>query len=254
VKAGGQEYSEDAIFNGEVTVRQRRDGYRFSLDALLLAWYAHSLPGDRVLELGAGCGVVSLALASRRPGLRIDAVEIQRSLYELAKENAEINGFDNVRVINADLRRLGGTEWEGRYDLVLSNPPYREVGRGRLNPEEEKARARHELLSTLGDVVACAARAMKREGNLAVVLLAERSADLDSVAESSGLSVLHRLWVRPIEGRPPNILLARLASGKHGAAEENEMAVYGSPGVYTRRAEAILKGAWGSGDRGSAPD
>ncbi len=238
------QYTDDAVFNGKVLVRQRRDGYRFSLDALLLAWYASALPGTRVLELGTGCGVVSLALAYKRPSLVIDAVEIQKPLADLARYNTRIGGLDAIAVHQADLRTLSGPEWDGVYDLVLSNPPYRAVGRGRLNPNPEKARARHELLCTLDDVIACAARALTQKGSAALVLLAERERDLEDSSANHSLRICHRCLIRPYSGRPPNLLLALLRRGEAGEPKEDELVVYERRGKYTTELKAVLDGAW----------
>ena len=235
--------SDDAIFNGAVKVRQRREGYRFSLDALLLAWYASLVPAGRALELGTGCGVVSLALMHKRPGLRIDAVEIQEALHTLACENAAANGFANLNVVRADLRELSGPDWAGQYDLVFSNPPYRRVGQGRLNPEPEKAHARHEILATLDDVLSCCGRTLRPGGSVALVLLAERERELQDKAASCGLHVVHCCRVRPYPGRKPNILLARLALESASTGEE-ELIVYSDVGEYTPAARAVIDGEW----------
>ena len=240
----GASFSDDAIFDGEISVRQRRSGYRFSIDALLLAWYASAVPGVRMLELGTGCGVVSLALARRRPEILVDAVEVQESLFALAEENVEANCLGNIRVVQTDLRNLIGPDWEGRYDLVLSNPPYREAGRGRLNPEPEKALARHELLSKLEDFVTCAARTLTSRGCAAFVLLAERAADLESAADKSGLAIRHRCCVLPFSDKPANILLALLQRGPAGDQAEDQLIVYRSVGEYTPELKAIIAGKW----------
>ena len=247
MKPSNTGFTEDAIFNGEVVLRQGADGYRFSLDALLLAWFAYALPAERALELGAGCGVVSLALARRRPGLSIDAVEIQAPLARLARGNAERNGLDSVTVHQLDLRHLCGPRWEGAYDLVFSNPPYRALGRGRLNRDPEKARARHELLCTLEEVAARAAFALRPGGRAAFVLLAARAGELEAAAARHGLGLRRRCWVRPRTGRAPNLLLALLQGGAGRAARalpDSELVVYEAPRRYTPTLKSILGGAW----------
>jgi len=237
-------YSDDAIFNGRIKVRQRREGYRFSIDALLLAWYASAIPGGSALELGSGCGVVSLALASKRPKMQIDALEIQDSLFELALFNVRANGLKNVEISRLDLREIEGARWEHRYDLVFSNPPFRAVGRGRLNPEPEKARARHELLATLDDVVSCAARTLKPDGSAAVVLLPEREAELDKAAADNELAIVHKCLVKPYASRMANILLVLLRTGSIRKAIESELVLYDEAGDYSALARAIIDGQW----------
>ena len=77
-------FTTDTFFDGRIRVMQNRTGYRFSIDAVLLAYHAGLCAGKKALDLGTGCGIVSLIMASRRPDLRIYAVEVQPELADLA--------------------------------------------------------------------------------------------------------------------------------------------------------------------------
>lgn len=237
------EITKDAIFRGAVSVRQRRNGYRFSIDAVLLAWYASALPGIRAMELGAGSGVVSLALAHKRPELFIDAVEIQPALADLARQNVVENKLENVTIHQSNLRDLHGGKWEGCYDFIFTNPPYRAVGRGRLNPEPEKAVARHELEATLADVLDCASRCVVPGGRIAIVLLAERENDLRDLAPKFNLGIVQRTGVQPYPDKPENLLLLLLGS-EGEELPPFEMAVWEEVGSYTELVDNILTGSW----------
>ncbi|MGC4113600.1 MAG: methyltransferase [Myxococcales bacterium] len=140
----------DGICRGEVLVIQRRTGYRFAVDPMLLASFAGT-PKGRVADLGTGCGIVSLILASR--GVRpITAVEIQAPLASLAMRNVALNRRgDDVHVVTADLRELKGKVPGNWFDLVVSNPPYVPLQAGHVNPGSERAIARHEVSCTPKD-------------------------------------------------------------------------------------------------------
>ena len=235
--------TRDTIFHGAVSVRQRRHGYRFSIDALLLAWYVSALPGKRALELGTGSGVVSLALAYKRPELRIGSVEIQSALADLALTNVSENQFANVTIHETDLRKLRGEPWGSCFDFVFANPPYRAVGRGRLNPEQEKAIARHELKATLADVLDCASRCVVLRGRIALVLLAEREADLRALTPKFGLNIIQRTAVRPFPDKPENLLLLLLGT-RGEELPPFEVAVWEEVGNYTELVDNILTGSW----------
>lgn len=238
--------SRDAIFNGKVTIRQRVKGYRFSIDALLLAWYVSVLPGNRALDLGTGCGVISLALAYKRPELKIDAIEIQKRLARLANENVKRNKFRSINITNTDLRELKGSEREGKYDFVFSNPPFRAVGRGRLNPEKEKALARHEIKATLSDVLECSARSIKSGGFIGLINLAERLAELERMAEDSGLPVQHKCLVKPYPDKSPNLILTLIGQKRLKTQADCELSIWEKQGIYSSTVEAILSGEWES--------
>ncbi|HEB01877.1 MAG TPA: methyltransferase domain-containing protein, partial [Nitrospirae bacterium] len=147
----------------DVRIRQRKNGYRFSMDAVLLASFVDMKVIKRAADFGAGSGVVGIMLAKRYPKAEVTLVELQEPLHGLCLENVSGNGLEGrVKALCADIRELGqepGQELQG-LDLVVSNPPFRKPLSGRLSNEEEKAIARHELELTLPELVKSASRAL----------------------------------------------------------------------------------------------
>jgi hypothetical protein len=94
----------DTFFGGQIQVRQPRAGYRFSIDAVLLANLASVGLRERVLELGTGCGIVSLILAHRFSTVSIQAIELQPQLVELARENVRANGSQSSKTTCGERR------------------------------------------------------------------------------------------------------------------------------------------------------
>lgn len=170
---------DHTFFNGRLRVRQPADGYRFSIDAVLVAHAADPAPGDTMVDLGTGCGIISLILASRHPRVRIWAVEIQESLADIAAANIVENRMEErVCVLRKDMRTLNPARIGDPVRWVVSNPPYRRVGTGRLNPASPKAMARHEIAVTLFEVVATARRLLPLSGRLVLIYPVERLADV----------------------------------------------------------------------------
>jgi tRNA1Val (adenine37-N6)-methyltransferase len=169
--------SVDDFMDGRLSLIQSAKGYRFSIDAILLSEFATARPGDVVVDLGAGCGIVGLMLlASRRIG-HVLCVEIQAGLADQAVRNAMLNGFEKkMSVIIGDMRHEPLSDSVA--DVVVCNPPYRPVRSGRINPDREKAIARHEIMVSLKDILAAARKILKPKGRLAMVYPAERLADL----------------------------------------------------------------------------
>src|SRR5208282_6599112 len=87
--------TRDTILDGRITLIQPKHGYRFSVEAILLGRFARASARDRVLELGAGCGVVSIMMASLYKPREVVALEIQPTLAEMIARNATLNGFDS---------------------------------------------------------------------------------------------------------------------------------------------------------------
>ena len=100
----GDDESLDAFYRGRILILQKKNGFRFSLDAPLLADFIRTEAEDELLELGTGCGVVALLL-SIKPFRSLTALEIQDSLFDLAFRNVRLNHLDErIRVLRADLR------------------------------------------------------------------------------------------------------------------------------------------------------
>jgi len=169
----------DALFNGKLVIYQPKRGYRFAIDAVLLAGLTKVFPDDHILDLGTGCGVIPLILAHRNPGARISGVEIQPELAELAKRNVEANGFsEKIKIYEGDIRRISSDFKGESFTLMVSNPPYRSLRTGRVNPDRQQAVARHELKSSVADVFQAASTLLDHGGRLAVIYPATRLAHL----------------------------------------------------------------------------
>jgi tRNA1Val (adenine37-N6)-methyltransferase len=167
----------DTLFGGRLEIRQKKEGYRFSIDALLLARFAEPRLTDRVIDLGTGCGVIPLILVFRRKAETVVGVEVQPSLAALARQNVSLNHLAaQIEIREEDFRNLPGKG--GVFDCALCNPPYRRAGSGRVNPQEEKALARHEINATLEDVLRAAHHLLKNKGRFYSIYPATRTADL----------------------------------------------------------------------------
>src|SRR5512143_2899300 len=138
------------FYHGRIGVLQAKKGYRFSVDAPLLADFIRTGLDDEALELGAGNGIISLLL-SVKPFRKITAVEIQEGLADLARRNVELNGLGGrIEIVLADWR----TFEPGRtYDLIFSNPPYIKRSTGFLSASAERSAAKHELHGGVAEIL-----------------------------------------------------------------------------------------------------
>jgi tRNA1(Val) A37 N6-methylase TrmN6 len=187
--------TDDTLFSGALICRQHRDGYRFSVDAVLAAHFAVPKPGQRVLDIGCGCGVIGLILAYRQPQIVISSLEMQEDLAALAEENGRANGFgDRFQVIRGDVRAIGRRLAPESFDLVICNPPYRKKDSGRINQGDQAALARHELRGEIADFTRAAAFAVKNRGKVVFVYPARRSNTL--------LAALHEQRLTPKRLQP----------------------------------------------------
>lgn len=171
--------SLDALASGDLRIIQGVRGFRHSMDAILLAQFAAPRPADRILDLGCGNGAIGLLLAHRHPRVRIVGLEIQAALASRALRGAQLNGLhDRVEIVEGDLRRIRTVLPPAGFDLILCNPPYREVGRGRMNPNPERRQAKHEMSATLQEVIAAIRYALTPKGRACLIYHGSRLVDL----------------------------------------------------------------------------
>ncbi|WP_417916790.1 tRNA1(Val) (adenine(37)-N6)-methyltransferase [Candidatus Electronema sp. JC] len=211
--------SEDSLFDGRIICRQHREGYRFSVDAVLLAHFCQPAGQGRVLDLGCGCGVISLILCHRHPELRLTGLELQPALAALARSNAEANQLGSrFEVRQGDLRRISGHVQPESFDLVVSNPPYHRVGGGRISQTDECALARHELTADPDSVLAAAAFAVRNRGAFCCIYPAERLATVLAVMTGNKLipKRLQPVHSYPEDGRARLVLIEAVKNGGEG--------------------------------------
>jgi len=235
--------TEDTFFNGRIKVLQPRHGYRFSIDAVLLA--AFSSPGieDRIVDLGTGCGIIPLILGYRYPAVSITGIEVQPELAALATQNVESNELkERIGIICADMRSVSIQTVSGPVNLVICNPPYRKGRSGRVNPQSQRAVARHEILATLSDVTHAAARLLGIGGRFAVVYPAERITDLLMSLRSAGIEPKHIQTVHAKTQDPARlVLVSGIKAGRSGAAVHEPLVIFRPDGTYTDRVQAMFE-------------
>ena len=95
------DYTTDDFLGGLVRLKQLKDGYRATSDAVLLAASIQAKSGQSILDVGLGTGAVSLCLEARIKGLSLTGLEIQDEMIELAKENAVLNQVE-MQILKGD--------------------------------------------------------------------------------------------------------------------------------------------------------
>lgn len=246
----GADETLDDLTIGGYKVLQKKAGYRFSMDAVLLAYFAQAGPEDRLLDLGCGCGVVSLLIAGRAQGIRITALELQESLADLTRRNIALNGLDDrITLIRQDLRKAEvfytGNE---PFTLVTANPPFYRRGEGKVSQDSESEIARHEVCADLADYIQCAARNLGPNGRLAMIHRAARIQEIMALSMQQGLIVARICFVHPRNGEKASLVLTESVKknrkqGNWTALVEPPIIVYNPDGSYTEQIRQIYFGS-----------
>ncbi|MFL5321060.1 MAG: tRNA1(Val) (adenine(37)-N6)-methyltransferase [Myxococcaceae bacterium] len=199
-----------------VRILQRRHGYRFNLDPVLLVHFAmsHGVSGPAI-DLGTGAGVIPLLLAHKFDVSSLTGLELQPELYALAQRNVQLNQLeDRVALVNGDLRRAKSLFPAGAFSAVFANPPYRPAALGNVSPNPERAIARHELSCTLQDVVAAAAHLLRNDGAFHMVYPAARLHVLLQQLLEKGLAPATLKLVHPRGQGPAKLALLTSYKGR----------------------------------------
>lgn len=229
------------LWPGGPVMEQSPDAQPVGTDSVLLASFP-SLGGvERAADFGSGSGVIALILASRRETLRVDCVELDAPAAELNRRNIALNDLTGrLRVLEGDLRALREAE-VGKYQLIVSNPPYRPPGSG-SPPREDRQTAREERTCTLRELAESASRLLGDGGRLCVVYPSSRLAEAVTVFSQSGLEPKRLRLVAAQQGKAPSLFLLECRrGGRPGIAVEPALILKNPDGTDTREIRKIYR-------------
>ena len=234
----------DALFGGALQLYQEKQGYRFSIDSILLADFATIRSGNKVIDLGTGNGVVPLILAYRYPSILLTGVEIQRQMADRAARNIRLNGYeDRIVIAQIDIAMTVERFKPESFDVVVCNPPYRQASSGRLSFSCEKQIARHEIKASLDDFVRAAAFLAKNKGCFACIHLGDRTVDLVSTMRSFGLEPKRLRSVHAFsDAKASMVLVEAVKGGRKGVDILRPLILYDSAKNYSAELNAIAAG------------
>jgi tRNA1Val (adenine37-N6)-methyltransferase len=229
----------DHFYRGRILILQKKRGYRFALDAPLLADFIQTRGEEELLDLGAGNGIISLLL-SIKPFKRTTAVEIQEDLAGLARRNVVLNGLeDRITIIREDLRKYRpGRE----FDVVFSNPPYIRKKAGFLSSSPEKSVAKHEVSCDILDMMRAAAASMKRDGRAYFIYPSSRRDDLFTATENEGLRLKKVRYIHPRPGDKSSLFLSEWSFSAGKTRRLLPLVLHEASGAFTPEARDIFEG------------
>ena len=153
---------------------QKSDYFKFSLDSMLLANFVNiNMSDSKLLDFCTGNCPIPIILSNSIKN--IVAFEVQKEIYELGDESLKLNNINNVKLINDDIKNIGNYYEEGYFDIITCNPPYfKVIDSSRINDNNVKAIARHEILIKLEDIVSLAYKFLRDKGKLYIVYRPDR--------------------------------------------------------------------------------
>jgi tRNA1Val (adenine37-N6)-methyltransferase len=231
----GADETLDTWGKGSLRIIQKKTGYRFSIDTLILSDFIRLKDPSRILDLGTGSGILALILAQTYPLSRIIALELAAEFIDLAHRNINLNQVrDRISLIQGDLCQLPRFLKKGAFDAVVSNPPYRPLHRGRINPNSQKAMARHEIRLTLPRLLESAAHALKVGGKWLVIYPAWRLVSLLTLSRQYHLEPKKIRLVHSFQDKEAEwVLMEAVYQGREELKVLPSITVYQKTGVYS---------------------
>jgi tRNA1Val (adenine37-N6)-methyltransferase len=229
------------FYKGKVIVYQRRKGYRFSVDAPLLADFLPCLATQKAMEVGIGVGIVSLLALYKKKFSYIYGIEIQPGLSELAELNIETNGFlENCKVITDDFKKIY-RDFSG-IEHIFSNPPFFQTNSGRLSPNPEIRDAKTETKLTIRQLLANSYSILGKNGNLYLILPYSRYRETKKMAGEIGYFVSRQREVFSFNHGKPERFLIQLTTYDVSPVTLPPLIIFKDKGVYTDEMDKILTG------------
>ncbi len=240
-----QPVSEEVTLDSirDIRLYQPRIGYRFSVDSLLLFNFIKLHRIGSIADIGAGSGIIGLLLAKRYEKTRVVLFEIQHKLSKLALKNIEINALqDRVTVYNVDVKEIPSLypSFYSSFDVVVSNPPFRKIRSGRINPYEEKALARHEIAIDLSGLLKIADFLLRPRGRLFLIYLPSRLLEIIDGLRKKGIEAKRLQFVHSsIQSEAKMVLIEGVKAGRAGLRVEKPFFIYSETGGYTEEMRSI---------------
>lgn len=237
---GPDERIDDLQRNG-YRIIQKKNGFCFGMDAVLLSGFAVVREGERALDLGTGTGIIPILLEAKTQGESFAGLEIQEEMAWMAERSVSLNQLENrVQIIQGDIKEASRIFGKASFDVVTSNPPYMNDQHGLKNPDLPKAISRHEVLCTLEDVVREAALLLKPGGRFYMVHRPHRLAEIITTLKEHKLEPKRMKLVHPFVDKEANmVLIEAVRGGKSMMKVEAPVIVYEKPGVYTQEIYTI---------------
>lgn len=231
---------DDLQLNG-LNLIQKKDGFKFGIDAVLLSDFACVKNKHRVMDLCTGTGIIPFLIYGKYNPQSVYGLEIQEDMVEMAKRSVKLNSLERkIFFLNEDLKNMESLKQLEKFDVVTVNPPYKLNNSGIINPNDKLAIARHEILCNLEDVISAARILLKDNGRLFMIHRPERLADIFNLMRKYKIEPKRVKMIHPKMGKAPNIVLVE--GQRDGGAYlkwEAPLYVYDDNGKYTKEIDSI---------------
>ena len=231
----------DSLQLAGLRILQKERGFRFGMDAVLLADFARVTPGDHVADFGTGTGILPLLLFGRGKGARFDALEKQADVADMALRTVRLNGLDGrIAVHMLSVEEADQVIAPLSLDGIVCNPPYGLPGATLHNPSDTLRMARHQEEGGLTAWYRMAYRLLRGKGRFSMVYPAPRMLEAMEGLQQAHLAPKRFRLVYPRVDKPANlVLIEAMKDARPMLHPEPPLIVYQEDGAMTDELKAI---------------
>ena len=234
----------DKIFSNDISILQKKNGYRFNSDSMVLSWFIYnSVKGKklkRALEIGSGTGIIPIVLIKRGLRTPIDCIEIQESLFNVLEINIKNNCLTEYLFPQRyDFRNFADIT-EKKYDLIFTNPPYFGINDGKISEKMEKAVAKHEFFGSVSDFINLSEKLLIPGGHFIFIYPLSRIQNaFFSLKKHFALKEMFLIRENPVSA-PSSMCVHLIFKGENKVARTDLITIRDESGNYSKTGIEIM--------------
>lgn len=223
---------------------QETDGFCFGIDSILISDFAKNIKkNSKVADLGTGTGIIGLLLCKKTNLAEMTGIEIQEDVANMAERSIKLNNLEEkFRIINSNINEIFSKKLleKNVFDVVVMNPPYKEVGTGEINENEKKLISRHEIKANLSDFIKTASGLLKDKGELYIVHKPERMPDIIQKLRENKIEPKELRVVYSNKNSEASLILIKaVKGGKKFLKIDRPLYIYNESGKYSDEIKQI---------------
>ena len=230
----------DLVYFKNIKIVQNKNYFNFSLESILLPNFVEITPNTKnILDLCTVNAPIPLVFSTMTKA-KIYGVELQKEVFDLAKESIKLNNINNIELINDNANNIINKFETDTFDIITCNPPYFEyTNNSRINDNEIKSIARHEIYLKLEDIFKISKKLLKNGGTVCIVHRTNRFLEIVDIMKKYNIEPKRVRFIYPKLNSESNLVLIEgRKNGKKGIKLLPPLFVHNNDGSYT---EEVLK-------------
>ena len=223
----------DDLQLGGLELIQNPGKFCFGVDAVFLSDFARVKPGETVLDMGTGNGIIPILLSAKTKGKKFTGLEIQAETAEMARRSVLYNHLeDRVEIVTGDIKEAAEIFKPAFFDVITTNPPYMLAEHGLRNTDDAKAAARHEVLCSLDDILRESMRLLQDKGRFYMIHRPFRLTEILIKMNHYKIEPKRIQFIHPyIDKEPTMVLIEGVRGAKPRVTVEPPIIIYGKSGI-----------------------